>query len=457
MRASSPKKLVLMTSLLAVSVRCAPPIEPDPAPTPTPPLPPSPPPPPPNPNPAPDTAATPNPVTVVGSNVNSLTISIIPAGTHAIRNTEHTNNKILTTETAITEGIPTTTTTRSTAVKVSPQLPALVRKALLSHLTVYDLQHLDPLLLSHRQRQAILQELRHQQQGLPPFTDPSPWQTLSRNQQEEFNRKYLLLRKDLQEFSRNQFLTLPPDRQVYAYQAFLNLDIQTLSEAIERELAREYEAFQPETNARAYQQSSKNLSSFKKESQSGKNNNEYAVQGASEYHNSIENRDLSKNIRIAADLKTQEKEDKLGQKHILAEQVRLYNLQQNLNERPGPEDSEEFGSTEIDQQRQEVINKLFEIALSEEQNAGEEKPPTKSNASPNILNDISNKPSLSVQKSLQSKLEVKDAKSSYKQRKSSGFSVKYAHRLLPSSLRELQRKQKRKNLMRLNFDPRRRH
>merc|ERR1711915_785816 len=94
-------------------------------------------------------------------------------------------------------------------------------------------------LLTPNQRTAVLQELEHQQLGLPPFTDLTPWQKLTRDQQIEFNRKYLSLRKDLQEYSRNQFLSLPVDRQEHAYNAFLSVDIKTLSKAIEQELERE--------------------------------------------------------------------------------------------------------------------------------------------------------------------------------------------------------------------------
>ena len=74
----------------------------------------------------------------------------------------------------------------------------------------------DQLVLTPRQQLAILQELEHQESGLLPFTDPSPWERLTRVQQEEFNRKYLALRPELQEYSRNQFLSLPPERQEHA-------------------------------------------------------------------------------------------------------------------------------------------------------------------------------------------------------------------------------------------------
>ena len=42
------------------------------------------------------------------------------------------------------------------------------------------------------------QELSYQKLGLPAWSDPTPWQRLSREQQIEFNRKYLALPPDLQ-------------------------------------------------------------------------------------------------------------------------------------------------------------------------------------------------------------------------------------------------------------------
>ena len=52
--------------------------------------------------------------------------------------------------------------------------------------------------LTPRQRLAIAQELEYQQLGLAAFTDPTPWQRLSREEQLEFNRKYLALPAELQ-------------------------------------------------------------------------------------------------------------------------------------------------------------------------------------------------------------------------------------------------------------------
>ena len=82
----------------------------------------------------------------------------------------------------------------------------------------------------------MTQEVEYQQLGLPPFSDPSPWQRLSRDQQEEFNKKYLALSPELQEFSKSQFLTLSERAQKHAYNAFLSLDIKSLAAVIEKEM-----------------------------------------------------------------------------------------------------------------------------------------------------------------------------------------------------------------------------
>ena len=50
-----------------------------------------------------------------------------------------------------------------------------------------------------------------------------------------------------QEFSRNQFLSLPEARQEKAYQTFLTVDIQTLSRAIAREFRRERRVLERQT------------------------------------------------------------------------------------------------------------------------------------------------------------------------------------------------------------------
>merc|ERR1712106_37134 len=129
----------------------------------------------------------------------------------------------------------------------TPALSGKERKALISHLSKDILGNVDQLVLTPHQKVAILQELEHQKLGLLPFTDPSPWQRLTRGQQLEFNTKYLGLSLELQEYSRNQFLSLPDDRQAHAYAVFLSADLQTLSHAIEQELIRERQVLQQES------------------------------------------------------------------------------------------------------------------------------------------------------------------------------------------------------------------
>jgi len=123
----------------------------------------------------------------------------------------------------------------------SPYISGNERETLLSYLGNVDLNEVDKLILTPRQQQAITQELEHQKLGLTPFSDPSPWQRLTKDQQMEFNRKYLALRQDLQEYSRNKFLSLSEEMQEHAYNAFISLDINTLAEVITNEVKREQE------------------------------------------------------------------------------------------------------------------------------------------------------------------------------------------------------------------------
>ena len=55
----------------------------------------------------------------------------------------------------------------------------------------------------------------------------------------EYEAIEIVTRILLQEYSRNQFLSLPDQRQEKAYNTFITVDIDTLSRAIEREYARE--------------------------------------------------------------------------------------------------------------------------------------------------------------------------------------------------------------------------
>jgi len=119
-------------------------------------------------------------------------------------------------------------------------IPGAEREILIAYLGNIDLSNvnLDSLKATPREKLAIVQELELQRLGLPPFTDPTPWQRLTRDQQLEFNRKYLALPSDVQSFSRNQFLTLPEKKQMRAYKSFLLLDVESLQRIIEDEMRR---------------------------------------------------------------------------------------------------------------------------------------------------------------------------------------------------------------------------
>ena len=124
----------------------------------------------------------------------------------------------------------------------APRLSGKEREGLIAHLNDVDLSTIEKLVLSPRQKLALTQELEYKRLGLAAFSDPTPWQRLTREEQSQFNEKYLALRPDLQEYSKVQFTTLPEERQEHAYQMFLHLDIDTLSQVINRELERQLEA-----------------------------------------------------------------------------------------------------------------------------------------------------------------------------------------------------------------------
>ena len=156
---------------------------------------------------------------------------------------EETTMEISTTETST----PTTTTVSTTTIATlppPPELSAKERKALLGHLGNLDLDNVEKLVLTPRQKLAIQQELEYQRRGLAPFTDPTPWQSLSTEHQGEFNRKFNELSPALQQYSKEQFASLPADRQKHAFQMFLNLSIEELSEVLQQELIRQVEVLQ---------------------------------------------------------------------------------------------------------------------------------------------------------------------------------------------------------------------
>ena len=143
----------------------------------------------------------------------------------------------ITTTTQITIATPT-----AKPLPPAPRLSGKEREALIAHLNDVDLSTIEKLVLSPRQKLALTQELEYKRLGLAAFSDPTPWQRLTREEQSQFNEKYLALRPDLQEYSKVQFTSLPEERQEHAYRMFLHLDIDTLSQVINRELERQLEA-----------------------------------------------------------------------------------------------------------------------------------------------------------------------------------------------------------------------
>ena len=119
-------------------------------------------------------------------------------------------------------------------------IPGAERRILIAYLGNIDLSQddidIESLKATPREKLAIAQELELQRKGLAPFTDPTPWQRLSKDQQQEFNRKYLALPHELRMFSRDQFLTLSDKMQAKAYTAFLTLDSGSLRNVLEQEM-----------------------------------------------------------------------------------------------------------------------------------------------------------------------------------------------------------------------------
>jgi len=153
-----------------------------------------------------------------------------------------------TTDDSFTTVSPITTTTDISEPATThppppePRLSGKERQSLIAHLTDVDLTTIEKLVLSPRQKAALTQELEYKRLGLPAFSDPTPWQRLNRDEQQQFNEKYLALRSDLREYSKVQFTSLPEEMQEHAYKMFLHLDIDTLTQVINRELERQLEA-----------------------------------------------------------------------------------------------------------------------------------------------------------------------------------------------------------------------
>ena len=114
------------------------------------------------------------------------------------------------------------------------RIPGSERRALLLRL---DLESANLQELSARQKAALEQELSYRELGLEPWSDPNPWQRLTREQQLAFNEAYLALGDEVQEFARQMFLTVSEAQQEHAFAAFLTLDLATLTAVLEKEKA----------------------------------------------------------------------------------------------------------------------------------------------------------------------------------------------------------------------------
>ena len=125
-------------------------------------------------------------------------------------------------------------------IKPTTYIPGAERRILIAYLGNIDLSQDDidfeSLKATPIEKLAIAQELELQRHGLAPFTDLTVWQRLSEDQQQEFNRKYLALPHELKMFSRDQFLTLSDKMQARAYNAFLKLDLNSLTHILEQEM-----------------------------------------------------------------------------------------------------------------------------------------------------------------------------------------------------------------------------
>ena len=133
-----------------------------------------------------------------------------------------------------TTHVPVTVAPQKQEEPVSTRIPGSERRTLLLRL---DLETAKLEELTARQKTALEQEVSYRELGLDPWTDPNPWQRLTREQQLAFNEAYLALGDDVQEFARQMFLTVSEAQQEHAFAAFLTLDLATLTAVLEKEKA----------------------------------------------------------------------------------------------------------------------------------------------------------------------------------------------------------------------------
>merc|ERR1712106_778794 len=319
---------------------------------------------------------------------------------------------------------------------------------------------------------------------------------------------------ELQEYSRNQFLSLPDDRQAHAYAVFLSADLQTLSHAIEQELIREQQVVQQdselqrieeqqrqteqqhlveqqflaEQQQKAEQQHLVEQQLLAEQQRLAKKQQIAEQQYAAKQKDIAEQQHLAKQKDIAEQQHLAKQQDIAEQQHLakqqqLAEQERLIEQQQlhenqKLFEQQRIKEEQKVAITvekklvNDENKRQQEINKLFDIikpqspkkeqARSQTSNNGKAEVkfqhfhPVKQNSAPNEIKQQSTVIQSDV-KFQHSKVEP--IKQSNNPRRLGLVRTRQnlpdRQQKIPTS-RELSRQQKRLNIRRLNFDPRRR-
>merc|ERR1711892_998461 len=351
-------------------------------------------------------------------------------------------------------------TTVPPPVQTTPDLSGKERKALISHLSKDNLGNVDQLVLTSLQKVAILQELEHQKLGLPPFTDPTPWQRLTRGQQLEFNTKYLGLSLELQEYSRKQFLSLPDDRQAHAYGVFLSADLQTLSHAIERELISEQQTLRKDSELQRISEQQRVVEQ----------------QLLAEQEQRAEQQHLAKQQEIAHQQRIENQQQLEEQQGLINQQLLHENQnlveQQRIKEQQKAAINEKNMLVNYEHKRQQEINELFEIINPQ----SPEKEQTRSQTSNNGKGEVkfqhfhpveqNSAPNEIKQQSTVIQSDIKFQHSKVEPIKQSNnprrLGLVRTRQNLPDkqqkspASRELTRQQKRLNIRRLNFDPRKR-
>merc|ERR1712106_376563 len=406
--------------------------------------------------------------------------TITPAAT-TIDNTdtvEEIEDEIKTVDVTEAPSMNIIVTTEPPPVQTTPDLSGKERKALISHLSKDNLGNVDQLVLTYLQKVAILQELEHQKLGLPPFTDPTPWQRLTREQQLQFNTKYLGLSLELQEYSRNQFLSLPDDRQAHAYAVFPSTDLQTLSHAIEQELIREQQVLQQdsepqrieEQQRQAEQQHQVEQQFLAEQQQLAEQQFLAEQQQKAEQQYEAKQKDIAEQQHLA-------KQQQLAEQERLIEQQQLHENQQLVEQQRIKEEQKGSITVEMklvndENKRQQEINKLFDIIKPQSPEKEQTRSQTSNNGKVEIKfqhfhpveqnsapNKIKQQPTV-IQSDIKFQhSKVEPIKQSNNPRR---LGLVRTRQNLPNkqqkipTARELSRQQKRLNIRRLNFDPRRR-